>query len=144
MATGERSTDDGDADNDEKQPQEKDDEEEDEVDEDEDAGYTSPTPRLRRQLQECRTALSLAEARTLASTRRAAQSKMDLEDTTRKQRCSLVHIAALRDEVRTAESDMTDAVAARDEAHRKLGASSAAPMRTEALTLRSPGEHPNA
>ena len=91
-----------------------------------DASYTSPTPRLRKQLQQCRTALSLAEGRTLASTRGAAQSKMDLEDMTRKQRCSQVHIAALRDEVRTAERDATDAAAARDEAHGKLGTSSVA------------------
>ena len=91
-----------------------------------DAGYTSPTPRLRKQLQQCRTALSLAEGRTLASTRGAAQSKMDLEEMTRKQRCSQVHIAALRDEVRAAERDATDAAAARDEAHGKLGTSSTA------------------
>ena len=51
---------------------------------------------------------------------------MDLEDMTRKQRCSQVHIAALRDEVRTAERDATDAAAARDEAHGKLGTSSVA------------------
>ena len=91
-----------------------------------DASYTSPTPRLRKQLQQCRTALSLAEGRTLASTRGAAQSKMDLEDMSRKQRYSQVHIAALRDEVRTAERDATDAAAARDEAHGKLGTSSTA------------------
>ena len=91
-----------------------------------DASYTSPTPRLRKQLQQCRTALSLAEGRTLASTRGAAQSKMELEEMTRKQRCSQVHIAALRDEVRTAERDATAAAAARDEAHGKLGTSSEA------------------
>ena len=44
----------------------------------------------------------------------------------RKQRYSQVHIAALRDEVRTAERDATDAAAARDEAHGKLGTSSTA------------------
>ena len=91
-----------------------------------DASYTSPTPRLRKQLQQCRTALSLAEGRTLASTRGAAQSKMELEVMTRKQQCSQVHIAALRDEVRTAERDATAAAAARDEAHGKLGTSSEA------------------
>ena len=89
------------------------------------ASYTSPTPRLRKQLQQCRTALSLAEARTLASTRGAAQSKLDLEDMTRTQRCSQVHIVALKDEFRTAERDATDAAAARDEAYHKLGTSNA-------------------
>ena len=93
-------------------------------DPDDDTGYHSPTPQLRRQLQECRAALSLSESRTLASTRNAAQCKQELEDVSIRARRTQAHIDALCSELQQAEAEAGMAEAARDAATAKLMASS--------------------